>query len=88
MKAGWNIKLMVYDLVTVGGKLIQIGLDDQGLIVIGEGLLGFDDDKVIDVGVCGVESNFQPIQFGVDHNQIVDFSLIGLSEGNPPVLLT
>lgn len=79
-------QLVVDDLVAVGGKAVHVLLDDQGLVPVGEGLLGLDYDEVVDVVVGGVEADLEPVQLGVDHDEVVDLAALGPLEGRPPML--
>ena len=55
-----------------GAETMPIVLEMEGFGTGGEGGGGFDDDKVVDDGGEGVQTDFQPIEFGGEEEEIVD----------------
>lgn len=69
------LKLMVNDLVVIGGKGVPVFLDVERLVKTCKGSGALDNDKVVDKVVGGIEANFQPVELGVDGEKVVDLPL-------------
>ena len=72
----------VYDLVVELLETIEIGFECEWFGVSGEGCCCFDNDEVVDVVLVFVHANLEPIEFGVDEDEVVDLtarSAVGVS---------
>lgn len=67
----------VDDFVVESGEAGPVVFEVQGFGVAGEGRGRFGDDEVVYVFGEGVQADFQPVEFGVDHDEVVDFAVLG-----------
>lgn len=67
---------MVDDFGVKGSEEVPVLFHVEGFWLAGVGLGGFEDDEVVDFVMEFVESDTEPVEFGVYHEEIVDFSLL------------
>lgn len=87
-EVGRVLDFVVDHFGVVGCELGVVVAEGEGFGAAGEGLLGFDEDKVVDFVPGGVEADFEVVEFGVDHHEVVDFASRGgggAPEGLPAV---
>lgn len=70
-----HVENVMDHLVVKGGEAGPIVLDIQGFRSIVEINGGFQDDEVVDFGCQFAHADLGPVEFGVDHEEIVDFPL-------------
>ena len=67
----------VDDLVVVGFEAGPVSLEVEGFGGAGEGGGGFEDDEEVDFEVEFEEADFEPVEFGVDEEEVIDFPGVG-----------
>ena len=68
---GWVFEDVVDSFVAESFEACPVLGKDEGFGEAGEGCCGFEDYEVVDVLVELVQSDLKPVEFCVDHHQII-----------------
>lgn len=80
-----GVKDMVDDLFVEGSEAVPVLFQVKGFVKAGEGPRCLDDDEVIDLLMQRVQSNFEPLQLVIYHEQVIDLSFCLLCIGRREV---
>lgn len=68
---------MIDDFILEGGELGPVFLKCHVFREACEGRWCFEDHEIIYLGAHLVETDFEPVELGVDHEEVVYFSFLG-----------